>query len=106
MYSDPLALAKAWAKQTKDTGMHKKLREKKQLVDYLKKAENPDGKIDNNRPSMLELSVVYGLIHYESYEDDLNEVEEPERAILEKYKGKTKDELMQIFETLKNEISA
>lgn len=102
----PLSESKRARLIARGTSLGNRIREKVQLREYLKNAEFEDNNNTNHRPTMLELSVVYGMIHYEAYEDNLAEVEAPEKIYVEKYKGKPVDELKEIYESLKKQISA
>lgn len=102
----PLSESKRARLIARGTSLVNRIREKVQLREYLKNAEFEDDNKTNHRPTMLELSVVYGMIHYEAYEDNLTEVEAPEKIYVEKYKGKSVDELKVIYEALKKQISA
>lgn len=86
------------------TSLVNKIKETVLLREHLKNAEY----VDNNTspsPSMLELSVVYGLIHLDAYEENLSDIETPEKKFVEKYKGKSKAELQKILKSLEEQIS-
>lgn len=106
VHSDPLANLKAWTRQRKESFVKRmeRLKDTKLLTEYLEKADQNDEGISKNKPTLLELSVIYGMIHSDSYEQDLTDIETAELIYVAKYRGKTKEELENIYEMLKKEV--
>lgn len=84
--------------------IRKKEKEISEFRNYLESAETSE-EVTKDTPSMLELSVVHGLLHYENYEKEISQKNGPQKSFLTKYKGKTKSELAEIYSLLEKAIS-